>query len=408
MHVPSPAELLDRVRSLPAGRVLIESLGDRANVYLVGGAVRDLLRGLAATDLDLMVVGDGQSLVAGLGGRVVRHERFGTWTVVLNGFSYDIAQARKETYATPGALPDVAPGTLREDLMRRDFTVNALALALGGPQAGSLSAAPLALEDLDRQWLRVLHDQSFRDDPTRLLRLARYACRLGFEVEPRTAGLVADAVAERALDSVSGTRVGAELRLLAREPDPLAAFLTLGDLGLAEAIHPRFGLAEEDLKVGRSALALLPAEQRGDRLALALASRRVDLQELRQLLDDLAFEAEDREVILAIVTSAADVARALSGAQRPSAVAEVAAALPLEVVALAGALGPEAPARTWLESLRHVRLEIAGSDLLQAGVQEGPGVGRGLRAALAAKLDGQVQGRAAELAVALEAAQAAG
>ncbi len=408
MDIPPPPALLDMVRRLGPGRPLIERLTERANVYVIGGAVRDLLLGQAPTDFDLAVEGDGEALVADLGGRVVRHERFGTWTVALDGFSYDIARTRKETYAHPGALPDVAPATLSEDLMRRDFTVNALALALGGPEAGTLAAAPRALDDLGCGWLRVLHDESFRDDPTRLLRQARYASRLGFSVEPHTAELAARAVAERALDTVSGPRIGSELRLLATEPEPLDALLALNELGLARAIHPRFGVAQEDVDAARRALALLPAEVPPDRLVLAVAARRIPASELRELLDRLAFEADDRDAIVATASRGEEVAEALAGARRPAQVAQSAAGLPPELVALAGALGPVDGARSWLEELRHVRLEIAGSDLLDAGVQEGPAVGRGLAAALAAKLDGDVQGRDAELAVALEAARATG
>src|SRR5579884_2405324 len=183
VEIATPSQLLDQVRSLPAARPLLERLDGRAGVHLVGGAVRDLLLGGAPPDLDLVVEGDAAGLVAQLGGVIVRHERFGTWTVALDGFSYDIAQARSETYPAPGALPEVRPATLEVDLRRRDFTVNAIALALGGSTPGQLSAVPHALEDLDRRQLRVLHSLSFADDPTRLLRLVRYRARLGFAPE---------------------------------------------------------------------------------------------------------------------------------------------------------------------------------------------------------------------------------
>jgi tRNA nucleotidyltransferase (CCA-adding enzyme) len=408
MDIPPPEELLGMVRRLGPGRPLIERLAGHDDVYLVGGAVRDLLLGQAPTDLDLAVEGDGEGLVADLGGRVVRHERFGTWTVAVNEFAYDIARTRRETYAHPGALPDVAPASLSEDLVRRDFTVNALAVALGGPQAGALTAPPGALDDLAAGRLRVLHDASFRDDPTRLLRLARYAGRLAFSVEPHTAELAAGAVADRALETVSGPRVGAELRLLAAEPDPLAAMLALDALNLAQAIHPDFGIAADDLDEARRALALLPAELPSDRLVLALATRRIRVSELRELLDQLAFEAEDRDTIVATAAGADELAGELAAARRPSEVAGCAGGRPPELVALAGALGPADVARSWLHELRHVRLEITGSDLLEAGIEEGPAIGRGLQAALAAKLDERIDGHDAELAVALKAARCAG
>ena len=172
-------------------------------------------------DLDLVVEGDAAAFASSLGGELKVHDRFGTSTVTLDGFSYDIARARRETYAHPGALPDVAPAPLAEDLERRDFTVNTLALALAGDRAGELTSVPTALEDLDARRLRVLHDHSFIDDPTRLFRLVRYATRLGFEIEPHTRALADRAIAGGALRTVSGPRVGAELRLLAREPNPV-------------------------------------------------------------------------------------------------------------------------------------------------------------------------------------------
>ena len=363
--------------------------------------MRDLLLGGTPFDLDLVVEGDAAALATSLGGDARIHDRFGTSTVTLDGFTYDIARTRRETYAQPGALPDVEPASLAEDLKRRDFTVNAIALALAGDAAGELSAVPAALEDLDARRLRVLHDRSFIDDPTRLLRLVRYATRLGFEIEPHTRALADGAISGGALRTVSGPRVGAELRLLAREPDPVRALRGLGELGLDAAIHPGFGLDDEDL--ARRALALLPADGRRDRLALAVAARGVPGPELAALLDALAFEAEDRDVIVAAATRAGEVASALRAASAPSEIAAAVSGAPPEVVALAGALGAEPQARDWLERLRHVRLEIDGRDLLAAGVPEGPAIGRGLRAALGAKLDRRASGREQELAEALDA-----
>ena len=300
------------------------------------------------------------------------------------------------------------PAPLDEDLRRRDFTVNAIAIALAGERAGELTAAPDALEDLEARRLRVLHDGSFIDDPTRLFRLVRYASRLGFEIEPHTRALAEGAIAAGALDTVSGPRIGAELRLLAREPDPVRALSALADLGLDVAVHPAFGLAGENETLARRALTLLPDDGRPDRLALSVAARGVPATDLSALLDALAFEAEDRDAILLAATSGGDLARALSVARAPSAIAASAAGAPPEVVALAGALGAEQPARAWLDVLRHVRLAIDGRDLLAAGVPEGPAIGHGLRAALAAKLDGRADGREQELAVALAAAGGSG
>jgi len=395
--------LSGRLRALPAAQPLFARLDDGAPpVHLVGGAVRDILLGGTPFDLDLVVEGDAAAFAASLGGKRKVHDRFGTSTVVLDAFAYDIARSRRETYAHPGALPDVEPAPLEEDLLRRDFTVNAIAVALAG---GALSAAPNALEDLQARQLRVLHDRSFLDDPTRLMRLVRYAARLGFDIEPHTRGLAIEAIEGGALRTVSGPRAGAELRLLAREDDPVRALQALSDLGLDHALHPAFKLDDEVL--ARRALALLPTDGRRDRLALSVAARDVPAAELPGLLDSLAFEAEDRDAIVATATRANSVARALAAAEKPSAIAAAAAGAPLELVALAGALGPEDQAREWIERLRHIRLAIDGRDLIAAGVPEGPAIGRALRAALAAKLDGRVGDRDHELAEALDAAAGA-
>ena len=239
-----------------------------------------------------------------------------------------------------------------------------------------------------------------------MLRLARYASRLGFEIEPHTRELALSAARDGALATVSGPRIGAELRLLAREQDPVPALRALGELELDRAIDPRFGLRDEQL--ARRALALLPEDGHPDRLALALAAYELPPGELRDLLDSLGFEAADRDAIVAAASTADAVAEALAAAERPSEIARAAFGASPELVALAGALGPAGAAREWLRRLRQMKLEIDGRDLLAAGVPEGPAVGAGLAAALAAKLDGSAQGRDEELEAALRGADDTG
>jgi tRNA nucleotidyltransferase (CCA-adding enzyme) len=395
----TPEQLIARIGALPAAAPLLQRVGERPGIYLVGGAVRDLLLDRPPLDLDIVVEGDALALARDLGGEIRAHDRFGTGTVRLDGRSYDLASARRERYSHPGALPDVQPAGIEEDLQRRDFTVNALAVALSGPEAGRLVTVPMALEDLDTGRMRVLHPASFLDDPTRLLRLARYGERLGFAAEPETAQFATSAIAGGALDTVSGPRIGTELRLLAGEDDPVGALRALAPWRLDRAIHPQLGL--EDPRLARAALHLLPAGGRRDRLVLAAAARGVPARELEQLLDALGFIAGDREAIVAAATRAQAVAAALQRAHSASEIAAAILAAPEEAVALAGALGPEAAAREWFERLRGVRLEITGTDLLAAGIPSGPDIGRGLASALAAKLDGAAPDRAAELEVAL-------
>ncbi|HEX4009072.1 MAG TPA: hypothetical protein VHX62_03655 [Solirubrobacteraceae bacterium] len=405
----SSSDLIDRLAALPAARPLLDRLSDTSGVYVVGGAVRDLLRGQPPRDLDLIVDGELEPVCLRLGTPDRSHDRFDTATVVLDGATYDLARARREVYAHPGALPTVSPAPIEEDLGRRDFTVNALALGLGGADRGRLLTVPGALEDLDAGRLRVLHDASFVDDPTRLLRLARYAARLGFTVEPRTCELARAALAAGALDTVSGARIGAELRLLAAEADPVGAFVGLHELGADAAIAPGFGLATPaDAALARRGLELLPADGDPGDLVLAVAAGAVEPARLPDLLDRLAFPAPRRDTIVAAATRAAGLARALQSAGSPSEIAAAAGSAPVEQVALAGARGPAPAARRWLEDLRHVRLEIDGVDLLEAGIARGPAIGAGLAAARAAKLDGRAAGREAELAEALRAARASG
>src|SRR3954451_15132627 len=177
-------ELLARLRARPRAARLLDALAGVEGAHLVGGAVRDVLLGGEAVDLDVAVEGDAaaaaRTAAERVGGRVREHERFATATVEADDLAFDVARARRERYPAPGALPEVEPASLEEDLLRRDFTVNTLAAALGPPTPGELRSAPGALEDLETRRLRVLHDDSFTDDPTRLLRLVRYAARLRF------------------------------------------------------------------------------------------------------------------------------------------------------------------------------------------------------------------------------------
>ncbi len=390
----SSPDLAPRVRALPAAVPLAGVLPD---AWIVGGAVRDLLLGRdVAVDLDLVIEGDAvaaaRRLCGALDGTLVVHDRFGTATVEAGGHVYDLATARAESYATPGALPDVRPGTLEEDLLRRDFTVNAVAVALDG----RVAAVPHAFEDLDARVLRVLHERSFLDDPTRLLRLARYATRLGFGVEPATGVLADAAVAGGALATVTPARIGSELRLLLRERSAMAALAWVAGWPLGVSL-------EVDRARAARALALLPPDGRGDLLLLGSACRSVEPAALASWLDSLGLPARERETVVA-VARADGVEERLAGASRPSEVAAAARGVPVEAVALAGAMGAEGPARAWISDLRHVRLDIDGADLLAAGVPQGEVVGRALAAALNARLDGAAPDRAAQLAVALAAA----
>jgi len=384
--VRSPADTLDALRALPCGARAMAAFRPGDGVHVVGGAVRDLLLERAPREIDLVVEGDVDAAAARLEGTVTAHGRFGTATVqTADGCRFDLVRARRETYLRPGALPEVEPAGLDDDLRRRDVTVNAIALGLDG----ALTAVPGALDDLEAGVLRVLHDRSFVDDPTRLWRVARYAARLGFTVEPRTRALAAAADPS----TVSGDRLGTELRLALREPDPPAA------LRAARTLNPRLLPAGFDPDPPRlaDALALLPAGAgRRDLVTLAAATAGMDTRALLGWLDDMGFTAEDRDLVAA--ASRFSTGAPLREARTAAEIGRAARGAPLEAVALVGGEN----ARRWIDDLRHVRLDITGADLLAAGVPQGPEVGERLRRALDRKLDGEVAGRAAELAAALE------
>jgi tRNA nucleotidyltransferase (CCA-adding enzyme) len=437
------AQVLSALPTLPGGRELLGLAAEREDVELVGGAVRDLLLGLTPRELDVVVAADAATFASELAARLelstaaVEHERFGTARVEWEEGRIDIATRRAESYPAPGALPDVRLGTPEEDLRRRDFTVNAIAVPLGGVDRADraeigVRAVDHALADLAAGRLRVLHERSFLDDPTRLLRLTRYYARLGFEIERHTAELALEAVAAHALDTVSGARLGAELRLVLAEPSAPYALLAMCTLKVLPGLHPWL---RSESTLGSTALILLPVECRPDLLLLAslllvgaLRAEGDPRAELGAFLDRMEFPAQDRDRVVAAVMAVPRLIEAMPRAGSPSALRDAVRGAPLEAVALAGALEDmtllgatkeafiaecragqrrgEQPvhraARRWLDELRHVRLRITGDDLLAAGVPEGPEIGRRLEQTLRRRLDGELPDeREAQLAAAL-------
>jgi len=336
--------------------------------YVVGGAVRDALLGRGRGDLDLLTTGDAAELAAALSSHPgTAHDRFGTATVELGGHRIDIARARTETYPEPGALPVVAPAAdVEADLARRDFTVNAIAVPVGGEEAIDPHGG---VADVGARLLRVLHPRSFADDPTRAIRAARYAARLGFGLEPETERLL------RATDlaTLSDDRRGAELARLAAEPTGPTGLRLLAEWGLVE------------LRPGGAELAEAVAELLGE--------------------EPWREEAPHAEAVLVAALGPAGREEQLAAERpaRPSEGYELASGRdPVELV-VARALGAE-----WLDDYlrewRSVALEIDGDALRTAGVPEGPALGRALRAARSAALDGEATNREQQLAVALAAA----
>jgi tRNA nucleotidyltransferase (CCA-adding enzyme) len=407
---PTPSELRERVRALPGAERLLPALEGLPPAYLVGGVPRDLIRGAPALDLDVAIEGDGvaaaQELAGRLGGRMVRHERFGTATVEADRLAVDVASTRTESYDRPGALPRVRWASLRADLARRDFAVNAMAVSLGGDELGRLHDPCGGLADLRLGVIRVLHERSFIDDPTRLLRAVRYSARLEFALELETERLALDAIEGDALLTVSGARLREELLLLLAEANVARGVRRLHALGLDRALHPEL-VADAELVAGAELGAL---ETGADRVLSGLAALiSPDSLSLAVWLDRLQMPRPPRDVVIRAARTAPGIATALRlrDERKPSHLARLLAGEPPEALALALGLGaPPAPILDWARRLRHVRLEITGDDLRAAGVPPSPALGRALEAALAQKLDGEVAGREEELRAALEAAGA--
>jgi len=295
-----PEAKSDAFRALPGAAVLIELFAERPQTYLVGGAVRDLMLGFIQFDFDLMVAEDAAGAAALLAeripGSVREHPRFMTANFCADDGSLvvDIATSRRERYAEPGALPEVSPASPEEDLPRRDFTVNAMAMAIWAERFGELIEFPDASSDLMARILRVTHDASFIDDPTRLLRLLRYGARLGFTAEPHTEELARNAVAEGVINTVSGARIRDELIDLLSERSAVVAIESMHELGLDGALHAEFH-ADEYL-AARAQLELQPPAQQA-LVLLALGAKEMGRDTLQTWLGHLALPRAAAKVV---------------------------------------------------------------------------------------------------------------
>lgn len=383
-------------------------------LFLVGGVVRDMLLERPVEDLDFVVEGDAAEfagrLAAKLHGRAREHGRFLTAAVEgVSGVRIDVAAARRETYDSPGALPRVAPASLPEDLARRDFTINAMALELA-PAARPRLYDPLGgRRDLKRRKLAFLHPLSPYDDPTRALRAVRYANRLGLRIAPETAAAVAGALHAGAFDAVSGDRLRRELTLLLAEPRPAAAVSRLAALGLVPALGARLPVNAGSLRRMRRAERISRDWPRADGwllFLLAWVSDRPGAQ-LHRLARRLGLQGESGRAVRAWPTTRRRLRR-LRTERRPSAIRRLLEGLsPPEIGALAASLPGTAAARVLGVARRPAHLRIGGRDLVASGVPAGPGLGRALAATLAAREDGMISA-AEELDFALKRARGRG
>ena len=392
------ADLLAQVRAL------VDEAGSAA--YLVGGPVRDHLLGAPAKDLDIAVVGSAPSLAKkladALGGRLTVHPRFRTATVWLPGGlpAVDLVTARRETYARPGALPDVVPGTIADDLARRDFTINAMAIPICGDDSELVDPFG-GRADLEAGVIRTMHRDSFLDDPTRMFRAVRYEQRFGFRIDDATLADMQSALVGGAVGTVSGPRIDTELGRLISERNPMPALRRATELGLLAAIHPAMPTMDHwDRLEGWSSVP--PGGQPAGREWPASWDAALFWTLTADQVASLAMKNPYRTRRAAYVDALKERLPILSGSDlTPSAVCallddrspERSSGYALTVaLAFADPLAGER-IRRYLTEWQDVKPILDGSDLLALGVPSGPAVGEALEALRIARLDGQTRDR---------------
>jgi tRNA nucleotidyltransferase (CCA-adding enzyme) len=412
-----PQQLLELVQDI-SGQAA--KRGQR--VYLVGGVVRDLLLGVPSLrsglrsgprfDLDLVVEGDAVKLAQQVAetsqAKLLAHHRFGTAKLRYENFSLDLATARKETYAKPGALPAVTPGTLKDDLIRRDFSINAMAMSLASNDYGELVDPHQGKNDLEHRLIRILHPGSFSDDATRILRAVRYEQRLGFELETQTAQLLKQDIPM--LDTISGDRIRHELELIFKEKQPELVIKRLAGLGVLPRINPFLkgdGWVAEKFDKARR------------------LKKPNQLPSLYFCLVIYSFSERDIEQFLARLNISAKLSRAMRDTLRLKTTLPLMDRSPLkpseiyyvlreyEPVAIqANAIASDEKEGTpslivhrylqlFLTKLRYVRTSLDGEELKRLGISAGPEMGKVLQILHKAKLDGEVSTRTDEKKLAL-------
>src|SRR5213079_842213 len=404
------SELAQLERLEPVFEAVAALSGDFEGVYLVGGTVRDILLGERNFDVDIAVEGDAialaQALADALGGRVRAHEKFGTAVVVYgDGERVDVVTARTEFYDAPAALPAVEHASIREDLFRRDFTINAMAVSLKGDDYGRLVDPFGGRADLEEKRIRVLHNLSFIDDPTRIFRAVRYENRYGFPMDDHTQRLARGCIEMGLVGDLSSARLRDELEALLEEGEIEHSILRLAEVGADHAVHPHLAADAEAVALVRRLTELrdrYALEIPSWRLGLAVLARKLPPDEVYGWLQRLKVRRRDAEQIAAAVTVGPRLVERLRDGAEPA-----------EVVALADPYAPDAPLfalglaeleplHAYFQRLRDVRLEVSGADLAELGLGESPRVGEILGELRRRKLNGELDGRDSELAAARE------
>ena len=369
-------------------------------IYLVGGAVRDLLLGVGHVDVDLLIEGDAIELASVLAAsearsRLVRHPRFGTASVSGEGFHLDFAMARAERYARPGVLPVVRPALLDADLARRDFAINAMALALAGRAAGRLIDPQGGQRDLKARVVRVLHDRSFQDDATRMLRAARYAGRLDFKLERRTAWLLRRDLPY--LRAISGARLRQEFERIVAEPKLAAVLRIAGKLGVLVAAHPALRVGPPELR----AAGRIGESSPRDEVLFCLLLSGASSQKAKGAIERLALTGRQAEAVRGLLALERNEKKLARAPLRHSEAARLLEPYPVAAIEAFALLTPERlaarRARRYLDEWRSMHSHLDGRDVEALGVARGPRIGKALALLRDARLDGRTKTREDEM-----------
>jgi tRNA nucleotidyltransferase (CCA-adding enzyme) len=376
-------------------RAIDQARRSRVDLYLVGGAVRDLLLGEGHVDLDLMLEGDAiafaDDVAAQLRAKVTRHPRFGTASLKGDGFHLDFAQARSETYERPGALPRVRPAALRDDLARRDFSVNAMALRLTGGR-GDIVDPHGGRRDIAAKLVRVLHEGSFQDDATRILRALRYEGRLGFRLDEQTEAWLRRDLSY--LATISGARVRRELERIALEPRAAEILARAESLGALGATHTALRFAPIAGAVESASQRAMP--HRIEVVFAVLLAGATDRQR-SDATGRLALTGAQEAAVRGLVALQATEVQLATDGLSPSEAVRLLEGRPVAAIEAFALLREGAAAgeraRRYLDEWRRVRPRLDGHDLAALGVDPGPPVGALLRMLREARLDGRTRDR---------------
>lgn len=397
------------------------------NVFLVGGMVRDLLMGQCNYDMDVVVEGRGivfaRLLAKELEGRIRTHSKFGTAVIILqSGLRIDVATARTEYYPYPAALPQVETASIRQDLSRRDFSVNAMAVSLTGESYGELLDFFGGRRDLEKRQIRILHNLSFVEDPTRIFRAVRFEQRFNFVMESQTEALARRAIEMEFVGELTGARIREELVDILSEPSAFRAIKRLDEIGALHRLHPglacdlrmerRFRRLDRHLPAFLSLQASVPLTD-GASAAPPFLTWITYLAALLQGWDEdidawgvqMRLKRNDLGKLKDCLGEVMDLAAALKkeGGAKPSRLHRLLAPLPAEARAYLFAQGGEAirsAMAVYYGRIKEGGFVLSGKDLEKMGLEPSHRYTRILNEVMEAVLDGDLKGRKAQLAYA--------